>query len=139
MAAPVNRLHERTATNSAAWRMAPPEAIYAASAPTRGWQPHLIPELPEPKSLAFRAEFRQIERARLYDAARRFLPKPGGRLVDRDLGSDGQCCLWLDPESRWDSRESSALRLFLDELAVFFDRRLIYDLTHEWPGRSYSH
>lgn len=74
-----------------------------------------------------------------YDAARRFLPKSGGKLVDRHLGSDGQCCLWLNPESPWDSRDPSALRLFLDELAIFFDRQLIYDLTDEWPGPSYSH
>jgi hypothetical protein len=74
-----------------------------------------------------------------YDAALRFQPKPGGKPVDRHLGPDGQCCLWLDPESRWNSRDPSALRIFLDELAVFFDRQLIYDLTHEWPGPSYSH
>jgi SEC-C motif-containing protein len=75
-----------------------------------------------------------------YDAALRFKPKPGGKLADRHLASsDGQCCLWLDPESRWNSRDPSALRLFLDELAVFFDRQLIYDLTGEWPGPSYSH
>lgn len=74
-----------------------------------------------------------------YDAASRFQPKPDGKLVDRHLGSNGQCCLWLDPESRWNSRDPSALRLFLDELAVFFDRQLIYDLTGEWPGPSYSH
>lgn len=74
-----------------------------------------------------------------YDAALRFQPKPGGKLVDRHLGSDGQCCLRLDPESPWNSRNPSALRCFLDELAVFFHRQLIYDLTSEWPGPSYSH
>jgi hypothetical protein len=74
-----------------------------------------------------------------YDAALRFQPKQGGKLVDRHLGPDGHCCLWLDPESRWNSRDHSALRLFLDELAVFFDRQLIYDLTGEWPGPSYRH
>jgi hypothetical protein len=74
-----------------------------------------------------------------YDAAKRFLAKAGSDLVDRHLGSNGQCCLWLDPRSLWDSRDPLALRLFLDELAVFFDRQLIYDLTGEWPGSSYSH
>lgn len=51
----------------------------------------------------------------------------------------GSVVFGWNPESRWDSRDPSALRLFLDELAVFFDRQLIYDLTSEWPGPSYSH
>lgn len=31
-----------------------------------------------------------------YDAALRFQSKAGGKLVDRHLGLDGQCCLWLE-------------------------------------------
>jgi hypothetical protein len=74
-----------------------------------------------------------------FDAAKRFHAAPGKHLTDRHLGSDGQCCLWLPPCSLWDSANPEGLREFLDELAVFFDRQLIYDVTGIWPGPSYDH
>jgi SEC-C motif len=74
-----------------------------------------------------------------FDAGKRFQPAPGKLLTDRHIGPDGQCCLWLPPCSLWDSANPEGLREFLDELAVFFDRQLIYDLTRRWPGPSYGH
>lgn len=66
----------------------------------------------------------------------------GGRFqrgLERHLLSDGYCCLWLHPESRWDPEDPNALRVFLDELALFFDRQLIYDVTLKWPGPAWGH
>jgi len=74
-----------------------------------------------------------------FDAAKRFQARPGQQLADRHMGPDGQCCLWLPPCSLWDSANPDGLREFLDELAIFFDRQLIYDLTGKWPGPSYGH
>jgi hypothetical protein len=74
-----------------------------------------------------------------YDAARRFKARPGKLLVDRHICPDGQCCLWLQPRTKWDSQDPSALGAFLDELTVFFHRQLIYDITGSWPGPEYDH
>ena len=74
-----------------------------------------------------------------FDAAKRFQARPGQQFADRHMGPDGQCCLWLPPCSLWDSANPDGLREFLDELAIFFDRQLIYDLTGKWPGPSYGH
>lgn len=74
-----------------------------------------------------------------YDSKRRFQPLPPKLLVDRHICKDGQCCLWLPPCSLWDPHDQLALRLFLDQLAVFFNRQLIYDITASWPGPEYDH
>jgi hypothetical protein len=52
--------------------------------------------------------------------------------LDRHLLTGGRCCLWLPLQSRW-TNDRDALLPFLDELAVFFDRQLVYDAT---AGRS---
>jgi hypothetical protein len=51
----------------------------------------------------------------------------------------GRCCLWLPPLSRWSVDDPNALRVFLDQLAFFFDRQLIYDVTGKWPGPAWAH
>lgn len=51
----------------------------------------------------------------------------------------GQCCLWLPPLSKWDPNDPNALHTFLDELAVFFDRQLVFESTGRWPGPSWGH
>jgi len=73
---------------------------------------------------------------RAYDAAGRF-----PHTADRHFYPNGQCCLWLPPESRWDSINPDALNRFLDEVAIFFDRQLVYEATgrREWPGGQRSH
>lgn len=66
----------------------------------------------------------------------------GGRFVrddDHHIGGDGRCCLWLPPLSKWDSERPQALCEFLDEVAVFFDRQLIFEATGRWPGPSWEH
>ncbi len=51
----------------------------------------------------------------------------------------GLCCLWLYPDSRWQPDDLSGLANFLTEVAVFFHRQLIYDVTRVWPGPARSH
>src|SRR5260221_13747542 len=46
-------------------------------------------------------------------------------IANRHFFPDGQCCLWLPPESRWDKNNPDALCYFLDQLAIFFDRQLV--------------
>jgi hypothetical protein len=74
-----------------------------------------------------------------FDAARRFKPYPGKTIRDRHLSDTGQCCLWLPPRSPWSSSDPNALRDFLTQLVVFFDRQLIYDDSGVWPGPAYDH
>lgn len=61
--------------------------------------------------------------------------------LDRHLLQDGQCCLWLPARSRWRRNDPDALLAFLDEVAIFFDRQLVYDATgrKHWPGGEYPH
>jgi len=74
-----------------------------------------------------------------YDAKRRFKAAPGKRLVDRHIFSDGGMCLWLPPRSHWDPKDPNALLHFLDQLSVFLDRQLTYDVTKTWPGPEFLH
>ena len=68
-----------------------------------------------------------------------FKALPRKDLQDRHLSTSGQCCLWLRPKSPWNASDPNALRDFLLQLVVFFDRQLIYDLTEVWPGPAYRH
>jgi hypothetical protein len=71
-----------------------------------------------------------------YDAAKHFR-----RSVDRHILSDGQFCLWLPPCSLWEKDDPVRLLRFLDEVAVFLERQLVYDATgaQSWPGPQYKH
>src|SRR6266567_1096614 len=73
---------------------------------------------------------------RVYDAAQRFPHE-----ADRHFYSDGQCCLWLPPESRWDAKDPDGVCRFLEEVAVFLDQQLTYEALGKgrWPGRQRSH
>ena len=75
----------------------------------------------------------------LYDAANQF-----PHSLDRHIGPNGLCCLWLDIESDWDKNNPLALREFLDQSALFFDRQIVFDALpqgkkHEWPGGQRGH
>ena len=61
--------------------------------------------------------------------------------ADHHFYPNGQCCLWLPPESKWDTVDNDALQLFLDEVTIFFDRQLVYEATGEavWPGGQRAH
>lgn len=69
-----------------------------------------------------------------YDASNRF-----PHIADRHFYTDGRCCLWHPLKSMWQSEEPKGLIAFLDQVSVFFDRQLIYDVTKTWPGPQYSH
>jgi hypothetical protein len=74
----------------------------------------------------------------VYEVGNRF-----ERIADRHFYPEGRCCLWLREESRWDRLASDGLKRFLDEVAVFFDRQLVYDALplaiRKWPGPERSH
>jgi hypothetical protein len=69
-----------------------------------------------------------------YDAAGRFTPSD-----DRHILAGGRFCLWLPPRSLWDKTDPTRLVRFLDEVAVFLERQLTYDITGIWPGGQYKH
>jgi len=73
---------------------------------------------------------------RVYDAANCFPHE-----ANRHFYPDGRCCLWLPPESRWNADDPEGLCRFLEEVAVFFDRQLIYDAEGKgiWPGGQRGH
>ncbi len=50
-------------------------------------------------------------------------------IADRHFYKDGVCCLWLPPESQWRADDENVLLNFLDQVAIFFERQLIYDAT----------
>lgn len=74
-----------------------------------------------------------------FDSSGRFKPAPGKTLADRHIFTGGQFCLWLPPTTRWNKDDDRALVKFLDEVVVFVDRQLIYDITGKWPGPHYDH
>jgi len=85
--------------------------------------------------LEFPRNYPQAE-PKAYDDAKRF---PWEN--DRHILPSGQFCLWLPPRSPWDANDPLRLQRFLDEVAVFLERQLVYEATggHEWPGQQYSH
>jgi hypothetical protein len=88
--------------------------------------------------LVFPRDYPQSEPV-AYDAAQRFRAHPEKDIKDRHLSTDGKCCLWLPPLSPWSATDPNALRGFLDQLVVFWDRQLIYDDSGKWPGPAYEH
>jgi hypothetical protein len=56
-------------------------------------------------------------------------------------GRNGKCCLWLDVASPWARTDPDGLRMFLDQLALFYERQLIMALNPEasWPGGGWGH
>lgn len=62
-------------------------------------------------------------------------------VADRHFYPNGICCLWLAPESQWNGEDESGLLGFLDQVAVFFERQLIYDASggEAWPWGERSH
>jgi len=58
---------------------------------------------------------------------------------DRHIIAGGRFCLWLPPCSRWDKHDPNRLLRFLDEVTVFLERQLIFDVTGVWPGAQCKH
>jgi hypothetical protein len=69
-----------------------------------------------------------------YDATGRFPISD-----DRHIIAGGRFCLWLPPCSKWDKHDPNRLLQFLDEVAVFLERQLIYGVIGIWPGGQYKH
>lgn len=99
----------------------------------------LVAECGVPTPIAVRVEFPadypQGE-PRIFEVAERF-----PHVSDRHFFEDGQCCLWLPPESRWNPDDPDGLCRFLEVAAVFFDQQLVYEAESrgEWPGAQHSH
>ncbi len=99
----------------------------------------LVAECGVPTPIAVRVEFPADYPQRephIFEVAGRFL-----HVSDRHFYEDGQCCLWLPPESRWNPNDPDGLCRFLEEAAVFFDQQLVYEAEGcgEWPGEQRSH
>jgi len=99
----------------------------------------LVAECGVPTSIVVRVEFPsdypQAE-PRIFEVAGHF-----PHMSDRHFFADGQCCLWLPPESRWKPDDPNGLCRFLEEAAVFFDQQLVYEAEEKsiWPGEQRSH
>jgi hypothetical protein len=83
--------------------------------------------------IVFPMDYPDLEPA-AYDAVGKFPVSD-----DRHIVTGGRFCLWLPPCSRWDKDDSNRLLRFLDEVAVFLERQLVYDVTGVWPGAQYKH
>ncbi len=61
--------------------------------------------------------------------------------ADHHFFTNDGCCLWLDVETKWRPDNPDSLRVFLDELRVFYLRQLMMeaDPTLAYPGRSRAH
>ncbi|HZO71030.1 MAG TPA: SEC-C domain-containing protein [Ktedonobacteraceae bacterium] len=99
----------------------------------------LVAECGIPTTIQLRVEFPNgypEYEPRVYDAGQRF-----PHVADRHFYPDGQCCLWLPPESRWNGKDPDGLCLLLEEVAVFLDQQLTYEAMGkgQWPGRQRSH
>jgi hypothetical protein len=99
----------------------------------------LLAECGIPTSIAVRVEFPSDYpqgEPRIFEVAGRFT-----HVSDRHFFADGQCCLWLPPESRWKSNDPDGLCRILEEVAVFFDQQLVYEAEglDVWPGGQRSH
>jgi len=99
----------------------------------------LVAECGVPTSIAVCVEFPSDYpegEPRIFEVAGRF-----PHVSDRHFFEDGQCCLWLPPESRWNPDDRDGLCSFLEEAAVFFDQQLVYEAggRGEWPGEQRGH
>jgi hypothetical protein len=74
---------------------------------------------------------------RAYDIANRFVHDADGHFYP----DSSRCCLWLDVESQWDPRDQKILLNYVDQVALFFQRQLIFEATGRktWPGPARGH
>jgi hypothetical protein len=70
------------------------------------------------------------------DSASRFTHE-----ADAHFFPDGTCCLWLPWESPWNGRGVNAIVEFMDQVAAFFFKQLIFEANgrKSWPGPARSH
>ncbi len=58
---------------------------------------------------------------------------------DNHINSDGSFCLWTPEESLWDPRDPDALLRYLEQLVVYIDKQLVFEVTRRWPGGQRPH
>jgi hypothetical protein len=63
-------------------------------------------------------------------------------IANRHFYPDGGCCLWLPVESQWRTQAVTGLHSYLDQVATFFERQLIYDASPDklwaWGHRGHG-
>lgn len=68
--------------------------------------------------------------------------------LDGHVLREGRLCLWLptrsqwrgrDPEHSWSWQDRDALLRFVDQVLVFAERHLIWQVTRVWPGGESAH
>lgn len=68
--------------------------------------------------------------------------------LDGHVIHGGRLCLWLPPRSQWQGsdttagwswRDDDALVRFVDQVVLFADRHLIWQVTKRWPGGESAH
>jgi hypothetical protein len=71
-----------------------------------------------------------------YETGNRFVHNADGHFY-----SNSRCCLWMGCESEWNEQEADGLLTYLDQLAIFFDRQLVFEATGRkiWPGPARGH
>lgn len=60
-------------------------------------------------------------------------------IADRHFHPNGACCLWLPMESQWNKKDENTLLNFIDQLAIFYERQLIYDSCGYWVWGERGH
>ena len=83
--------------------------------------------------IEFSQEYPWLE-PRAFDIGNRFCHN-----AEHHFFTDGQCCLWLPPERRWDPADLDALKGFLIEVGLFFIQQLVFEQSGSWPGPQRPH
>jgi hypothetical protein len=68
------------------------------------------------------------------DPVGRFEPSPNGH-----INKDGSFCLTLPLDKEFDLDSTNFIVDFVDAVALFVDRELIYEVTGQWPGPEWGH
>lgn len=60
-------------------------------------------------------------------------------VADRHFYKTGVCCLWLPLETQWRRDDPEALLNYVHQVAVFFERQLMYDASSFWAWGQRGH
>jgi hypothetical protein len=60
-------------------------------------------------------------------------------IADRHFYKNGLCCLWLPLESQWDPKDKVTFLNFVDQVALFFERQLMFDASGSWAWGQRGH
>lgn len=59
--------------------------------------------------------------------------------ADRHFYKTGVCCLWLPLETQWRPDDPDSLLTYVHQVALFFERQLMYDASGIWPWGERGH